>query len=283
MFFPCFKSLFYLDLDPSFNLISYNLERPKPRPSFSHFGSRNHILFFSCHSLCFFLYLLHFSHFISFSSFTLSLSTTPNTITIIATFHHQPPLTPPINSNNTALIDDNTFLWHLSLILFLSLYHFHSHPFFTTTHHIDSIGVTAIGSPLHPCATFLLSPLSIFVSPFLYFFFISYPFSHAYPHHSTSPPSLVPLPTADASQDLFSDHHSPHFHVFFSLSDQAQWCWSTFRYIFFLIFIFFSSFSTYLFHPNYLLFYRYLFQNVGLLFIFLSFLVLLFIVWMNNL
>ena len=73
--------------------------------------------------------------------------------------------------------------------------------------------------------------------------------------------------------------------LFLSLYDLAQWCWSTFRYIFLLIFIWFFiySFSTYLFYPNYLLFYRYLFRNVGLLFIFLSFLVLLFIVWMNNL
>ena len=198
-----------------------NLERPKPRPSFLHFGSRNHIFSFSCHSLCFFLYLLHFSHFLSFSSFTLSLSTIPNTITIIATFHHQPPLTPPISSSDTAFIDDNTLFSHFSLILFLSLYHFHghflTHPFFTTAHHINSIGIVVVGNPLHPCVTSLFSPLFIFVSHFLSFFFISYPFSHPHPHHSTSPPSLVPSPTANASHDLFNDHHSPHFHAYFSL------------------------------------------------------------------
>ena len=168
-----------------------NLERPKPRPSFSHFGSRNHIFFFSCHSLCFFLYLLHFSHFLSFSSFTLSLSTSPNTITIIATFHHQPPLTPPISSSDTAFIDDNTLVSHISLILFLSLYH-----------HIDSIGVVVVGSLLHPCTISLLSPFFIFVSSFLSFFFISYPFSHPHPHHSTSTPSLVPSPTMISSATI---------------------------------------------------------------------------------
>ena len=143
--FLCFESLFYLDLDPSFNLISYQLRKDKTRPSFLHFVLRNYIFSFSCHSLCFFFYLLHFSHFYSFSSFTFSLSTTPNTITVIATFHHQPLLTPPISSCDTTFIDDNTLFSHLSLILFLSLYHFHSHfrghPFFTVAHHIDSIGV----------------------------------------------------------------------------------------------------------------------------------------------
>ena len=151
-----------------------------------------------------------------------------------------------------------------------------SSPLLTT-----SIALESVGSPLHPCATSLLSLFSILVSLFLSFFFISYPFSYAYLHHSTSPPTLVLSPIANASHDLFNDHPSPHFHfsffLFLTKSNGVGLHLGTFSFLssfalfFYFYFYFFYSFSTYLFHPNYLLFYRYLFQNVGL-FVYFSFL-----------
>ena len=149
-----------------------------------------------------------------------------------------------------------------------------SSPLLTT-----SIALESIGSPLHPCATSLLPPLSILVSLFLYFFLYLIPIFIRIP----SPFNITTNTSVIANcqcqpRSLQRPSFSAFSFLFLSLFDQVQRCWSTFRYIFLLIFIcfiflflFFCSFSTYLFHPNYLLFYSYLFQNVGL-FVYFSFL-----------